>query len=97
VQYDFEWDLKKARANRTRHGVSFEEATTVFRDPRMVTLYDGLHSTYEDRWITLGLSAAGRLLVVNHTFPQRVTDRVPVRIISSRKATTHEKRQYQET
>jgi uncharacterized DUF497 family protein len=46
---------------------------------------------------TLGLSAAGRLLVVNHTFPQRITDRVPVRIISSRKATTREKRQYQET
>ena len=97
MQYDFEWDLRKARANRTRHRVSFEEATTVFSDPRMVTLYDGLHSTNEDRWITLGLSAAGRLLVVNHTFPQRVTDRVPVRIISSRKATTREKRQYQET
>jgi len=97
VQYDFEWDLKKARANRSRHRVSFEEATTIFRDPQMVTLFDGSHSTYEDRWITLGLSAAGRLLVVNHTFPQRASDRVPVRIISSRKATARERRQYQET
>jgi uncharacterized DUF497 family protein len=62
----------------------------------MVTLYDRLHSTYEDRWITLGLSAAGRLLVVNHTFPQRVTDRAPCESYRQ-KATTHEKRQYQET
>ena len=96
MQYDFEWDLKKARSNRTRHGVSFEEAATVFRDPRMLTLYDGTHSTYEDRWITLGLSAAGRLLIVNHAFPQRATDHIPVRIISSRKATSRERRQYQE-
>ena len=70
MQYDFEWDLKKARANRTRHRVSFEEATTVFRDP---------------------------LLAVNHTFPQRIADRVPVRKISSRKATTRERRRYRET
>ena len=96
MQYDFEWDLKKARSNRTRHGVSFEEAAAVFQDPRMLTLFDGTHSTHEDRWITLGLSAAGRLLIVNHTFPQKMTDHIPVRIISSRKATTRERRQYQE-
>ncbi len=97
MQYDFEWDLKKARANRTKHGVSFEEATTVFQDPRMVTLFDGTHSAYEDRWVTVGLSVAGRLLVVNHTFPQRPADHVPVRIISTRKATVRERRQYRET
>jgi len=97
VQYDFEWDLKKARSNRKNHGVAFEESATVFQDPSMLTLYDGKHSSSEDRWITLGISAAGRVLVVNHTFPERVSDHIPVRIISSRKATSREQRQYRET
>jgi len=97
VQYDFEWDLKKARSNRNNHGVTFEEAATVFQDPDMLTLYDGTHSSNEDRWITLGISAAGRVLVVNHTFPERVSDHIPVRIISSRKAIGREQRQYRET
>jgi hypothetical protein len=96
VQYDFEWDLKKARSNRNNHGVTFEEAATVFQDPQMITLYDKRHSSTEDRWITLGISAAGRVLVVNHTFPDRMSDRIPVRIISSRKATSRERRQYEE-
>ncbi len=96
MQYDFEWDLRKARANRTRHGVTFEEAATVFQDSNMLTLFDTKHDNHEDRWITLGTSAAGRLLVVNHTFPERVSEQVPVRIISTRKATPRERRQYQE-
>jgi len=96
MQYDFEWDTKKARSNRTNHGVTFEEAATVFQDAQMLTLFDGKHSSNEDRWITLGISAAGRVLVVNHTFPERITDHIPVRIISSRKATGHEQRQYRE-
>ena len=95
MQYDFEWDPAKARTNRKKHAVSFEEAATVFLDPRMLTLYDGSHSRTEDRWITLGLSGAGRLLVVNHTFREGVSERVPVRIISTRKATARERRQYQ--
>ena len=94
MQYDFEWDLKKAKSNRTDHKVTFEEAATVFRDPQMLTLYDGKHSANEDRWITLGISVTGRVLVVNHTFPDKVTDHIPVRIISSRKATSRERRQY---
>jgi len=96
VQYDFEWDLKKARSNRASHGVTFEEAATVFQDPQMLTLYDGKHSSNEDRWITLGISAAGRVVVVNHTFPDRISEYIPVRIISSRKATSRERRQYRE-
>ena len=97
MQYDFEWDLHKARSNRNTHGVTFEEAATVFQDPQMLTLYDGKHSALEDRWISLGISAAGRLLVINHTFPTPVSEHVPVRIISSRKATRRERRQYEET
>jgi uncharacterized DUF497 family protein len=96
VQYDFEWDLKKAGSNRRSHGVTFEEAATVFQDPQMITLYDSSHSSKQDRWITLGTSAAGRVLVVNHTFPKRVSEHIPARIISSRKATSRERRQYRE-
>jgi uncharacterized DUF497 family protein len=96
MQYNFEWDLRKARLNRKKHGVSFEEGATVFQDPRMLTLYDGSHSKMEDRWITLGLSATGKLLVVNHTFREEYSEQISVRIISTRKATTREKREYQE-
>jgi uncharacterized DUF497 family protein len=96
VQYDFDWDPKKARSNRSNHRVTFEEAATVFQDPHMIAIYDGKHSLNEDRWITLGISVAGRVLVVNHTFPDRISDHTPVRIISSRKATNRERRQYQE-
>ena len=97
MQYDFDWNLKKAKSNRINHRVTFEEAATVFSDPQMLTLYDGKHSETEDRWITLGISVAGRLLVVNHTFPDKVTDHIAVRIISSRKATGPEQKQYRGT
>ena len=96
MQYDFEWDLRKARSNRTTHRISFEEAATIFHDPNMITLYDGKHSSHEERWVTLGISAAGRLLVVCHTFHEMISEHVSVRIISGRKATRPERRQYQE-
>jgi uncharacterized DUF497 family protein len=94
--YDFEWDVAKARLNRSKHDVSFEEAATIFLDSRMVTVYDGRHSEWEDRWVTLGISAAGRLLVVCHTFRERTAASQLIRIISSRKATPSERRHYQE-
>lgn len=96
MRYDVEWDLEKAKTNRSKHGVSFEEAATVFRDPRMSSLYDMEHSESEDRWITLGISAVGRLLVVCHTFRQETPAIITVRIFSSRKATRHEMRQYED-
>jgi hypothetical protein len=96
VQYNLEWDPAKAIANRTKHGVSFEEAATVFADPRMLTVYDDEHSESEDRWITLGTSAAGRVLVVCHTFREESADSATVRIYSSRRATRPERRQYEE-
>ena len=61
VEYCFEWNREKGRANRAKHGVSFEEAPTVFQDPQMVSVYNGEHSDSEDRWATLGFSAMGRL------------------------------------
>ena len=96
MNYDFEWDAGKARSNRRKHGVSFEIAVTVFRDPRTVSLFDDSHSAEEDRWITMGISAGGGLLVVHHTFEELDGNTVRIRIFSSRKATKTETEQYGE-
>jgi len=86
-----EWDPDKARANQRKHGVSFEEAATVFDDPMFITLIDEEHSVDEDRYITIGLSCHGRLLMLAHT------DREGrMRIISARKATQKEEQFYAE-
>ena len=88
---DFEWDDSKAESNERKHGVSFTEAMTVLADPLSLTGYDPDHSDDEDRFITMGLSAAGRLLLVSHT------DRgEKVRIISARKASWPERRDYED-
>ena len=88
---DFEWDDAKAEANERKHGVSFAEAMTVLADPLSLTGFDPDHSDDEDRYITMGLSAAGRLLLVSHT------DRgEKVRIISARKAGRRERRDYED-
>jgi uncharacterized DUF497 family protein len=96
VDYDFEWDPNKARLNRRKHGVTFEQAATVFRDQRAVTVFDDAHSGKEDRWITMGLSAAGGLLVVHHTFEETDGNAVRIRVFSSRKATRKEAGQYED-
>ena len=94
MQYNFGWDPEKNRRNRKKHGVDFEQAATVFHDPRALSLYDDEHSTDEDRWITLGLSATGGLLVVHHTFDEFDANTVNIRIFSGRKATKRETKQY---
>ena len=86
-----EWDDKKAALNLTRHGVSFDEACTVFGDPLAITIDDPLHSEDEERFITLGYSHRGRLLVI--IFVER---RENIRIISARLATRRERRDYEE-
>ena len=87
----FEWDRNKAAANRRKHGVSFEEAATVFGDPLAITFDDADHSLTERRFITIGVSRAGRGLIVAHL------DRgEKIRIISSRKATAREWSHYEE-
>jgi uncharacterized DUF497 family protein len=91
VGYNFEWDPEKAKANLTKHGVSFAEAVTVFGDPLSMNMPDPDHSEGEHRFIVLGLSDRYRLLVVSYT------DRPPrTRIISARLATRHERKQYEE-
>ena len=87
---DYTWDPTKAAANRRRHGVTFDEARSVFEDATALTLPDELHSEEEDRELTTGRSARGRVLFVAHT--ARAV--LPVRIISARKATPRERRGY---
>ena len=86
----FDWDDVKAAANLAKHGVSFDEASTVFGDPHTVTIFDDRHSDAEDRFIDIGMAATGRILVVMYT---ETTERI--RIISSRKAMPTERRQYE--
>lgn len=87
----FEWDDDKAAANVRKHGISFEEAKSVFRDDRAKLISDPDHSGDEDRFVLLGLSETLRLLVVCHCY--RGENHV-IRIISARKATTNESKSY---
>lgn len=95
VIYDFDWDPAKARSNQRKHGVSFNLATTVLRDPLAITIYDAEHSEDEDRWVTLGQAANGQLMVVIHTWTLIEAAEVKVRIVSARRADAGEARNYQ--
>ncbi len=88
----FEWDESKARINQQKHGVSFEEAQTVFDDADALQIFDPDHSESEDRFIMLGMSAVLRILVVCHCY--RANDDT-IRIISARKATRNESSTYE--
>ncbi len=94
MRYNFDWDPAKAESNVGKHGVAFERAATVFRDPNAVSVFDDDHSDEEERWLTLGLDSGGALLVVNHTFTNVDKKNCSIRIISARKATKPETRQY---
>lgn len=88
---EFEWDALKADRNLRKHGVSFHEAATVLEDALSITYHDPDHSATEHRFITVGTSRSGRVLMVAHT------DRgEKVRIISARRTTRQERRQYEE-
>lgn len=89
--YEFEWDPKKAAGNFRKHDVSFEEATTVFGDPLALLMDDPDHSQAEQRYVLLGVSNQGRLLVV--AFAERPPR---TRLISARRATRRERRRYEE-
>ena len=87
----FEWDPRKAAENLAKHGVSFEEAATVFRDFLSATGADPDHSFDEERFVTFGVSTDGRLLAIAHTEGDDT-----IRIISARPATPNERRIYEE-
>ncbi len=86
----FEWDKDKERQNVGKHKISFDEAVTVFYDPFSATFYDPDHSTVEDRFITVGYSSQGHLLVISHTERGDA-----IRIISARPATISEKKRHE--
>ena len=88
---EFEWDLNKAAKNNKKHGVSFNEAATVFGDPLSTTFPDPDHSIRESRFIIIGLSKSEKVLVVAHTYKIN-----RVRIISARNAMLHERKYYEE-
>lgn len=95
--FDFDWDAKKARGNFQKHGVSFRLATTVFRDPLAITIFDDEHSDDEDRWVTLGQAENGHLLVVIHTSEEVSETELRIRIISARRAEREEIHDYEQT
>jgi uncharacterized DUF497 family protein len=86
----FEWDPNKAKKNIEIHGISFDEASTAFKDPLSLTIYDPLHSDEEDRFTLIGTSFKNRLLVVVHTERGDI-----IRIISARKAKKNERKYYE--
>lgn len=88
---EFEWDFRKAKSNLRKHGVSFDEAASAFRDILSFTYDDEIHSRIEQRYATLGMSNVGRILVVAHTIRGET-----VRIISAREATPSERKWYEE-
>ena len=88
---EFAWDIRKSRSNRTKHGISFEEAKTVFLDENARLMDDPDHSSAEDRFLLLGYSLAAQCLIVSHCYRDEST---VIRLISARKATTSEELDY---
>lgn len=87
----YEWDPTKTKMNLRKHGVAFKDAATVFKDPLSITTFDPDHSEEEDRFITFGFAASGRLLMVAHT-----DRRDRIRILSARELTRGERETYEE-
>lgn len=96
TELEFAWDAAKAAANLTKHGVAFAQAATVLADAQAMTVFDDEHSEFEERWFTLGMDSAGRLLAVSHTYTTTGPASARVRIISAREATRTERRQYED-
>lgn len=94
MNYNFEWDFNKAKSNFLKHRISFEDATSVFKDKNAISIFDEEHSLVEDRWITLGMDFKTRTLVVIHTFRLVNKNNFNIRIISARKATKNEQKAY---
>jgi hypothetical protein len=88
---NFEWDPRKDSANQRKHGVGFREPATVFADPLSITFADPDHSESEERFVTVGVSANGRVLIVAHTDQNDI-----IRIISTRPVTRSERDFYEE-
>ena len=95
--FQFEWDEAKAAANIRKHGVAFGQASTVFHDPRLLTVADLEHGQQEERWFSVGLANNGVVLSVVYLWLNAGSEVTIIRLISARKATQTELRQYQES
>ena len=95
MRYNFEWDPVKAHVNLRKHGIGFERAADLFLDPLAISIFDEEHSEGEERWVTIGRDKHGKILVIVHTFAEVSADESAVRIISARKASKREVRQYE--
>ena len=96
MNYNFEWDVNKARTNLSKHKISFEGATSVFRDEKAISISDEEHSDDEERWLTIGMDEVTRTLVVIHTYMSVDENNCNIRLISARKATKKEQQMYKE-
>lgn len=95
-QFQFEWDAPKADANLRKHGVSFELASTIFGDPRILTLADTTHSETEERWFAIGLASTGVLMSVAYLWTSGGAGLIKIRLITARRATAAEISYYTE-
>lgn len=96
MNYNFEWDPTKATSNFKKHGVTFEQVIDIFKDPMALTLHEDDDSfSYEDRWVTMGLVKNQHYLLVVHTYKDLQGTSATIRIISARRATKNEIKQYE--
>lgn len=96
LKYNFEWDKNKAKLNIKKHKISFESAAEIFLDQFTISIFDDEHSLEEERWITIGKNTKEAVLVLVHTFSQQENDQFNIRLISARRATKKEIKQYEE-
>ena len=96
MRFEFEWDPTKAESNRRKHGVVFEDAMGVFADPLALSRLDEDSGQGDERWVTIGRNPASNVLLVVHTYIELAEDRAAIRIISARRPTRREVRQYEE-
>ncbi len=94
MKIKFEWDFFKENANISKHKIDFERASSVFKDPNSLTIFDNKHSDSEDRWITIGQDNSSNLIVVVHFDKYLSNNELIIRIISARKATKNEQSAY---
>lgn len=90
----FEWDPLKNKTNQKKHGISFEDAIFVFTDKKALSIFDEDHSELEERWVTIGMIPDSRIIVVVHTDIIYFENKKHIRIISARKATKNETKNY---
>jgi len=95
TRYAFDWDPRKAASNHAKHGVSFDEAMSVFGDPLQLSRLDQDHGADEERWVTLGMNGKRKLLIVVHTYAEVGDNDAMIRILSARSPTRRETRQYE--